>query len=95
MCACQVFGYPYARKRVVEEYLHQCLSQMNGQKKSIGRDEDGLLTFRAIEKEINALQDLWLKESVNADNPLCVNTPWHVQMKDQKAMNCWTARMQR
>jgi hypothetical protein len=81
----QVYGYPFARKQPVAEYLQTFLAKLPGLRATLGREQGSLITHAAVSKEIQCIQDLWAKESVQADNPINVNRPYHEQLTDPAA----------
>ena len=65
-----MYGYPYARKRLLLEYVHDHLLDMPGLRRHVGKSHDSKRSFQSINQEVTAIVSLWKKEMWESHNPL-------------------------
>ena len=65
-----MYGYPYARKRLLLEYVHDHLLDMPGLRRHVGKSHDSKRSFHSINQEVTAIVSLWKKEMWESHNPL-------------------------
>ena len=71
----QVYGYPYARKVIVDEYIVTFLSEQAPQRQRKGKGGQDKVSWDTLEACTKALTALWRDESIDPANPIHLHRP--------------------
>ena len=71
--SCQVYQFPYARKRILEEYVNDYLMDSAGMRKHKGKDHDSKRSYESCRQDVNAIVALWSQEMFAEDNPIRIS----------------------
>ena len=71
----QAYGFPYARKRPVEEYIVTFLSEQSPQRQRKGKGGQEKVSWDTLEACTKALNALWRDERISAENPISLQRP--------------------